>query len=329
MIDVPVRLGGLLILAQLLLSGCATPAGSAPSSTTPEFQRGETRLECRLTCAFSWGASRDKAKSLHDQERWTELVALVSLIGFDQDLPYYYLGRAAEALGHVEAARRYYRIGGESQISCSSVINTCDGFDIKRTIFGRLSALDAPKAQTVAVPSKSPENSVSPQSETPQLPSVSTPPPAQPASVSATAASSAQVSRSAPSQTDRRTPIERYQGAYTGARVLCAATHILSQKVEEAQARQIEVKPETRERANLSKCLSEQLATLKTEYQSFSRSLGKRDSQKALTDHYVSAVLAVKGISPYIGESQSSYRERQQSNQRKTEEMWVLFELTL
>ena len=50
--------------------------------------------------------------------------------------------------------------------------------------------------------------------------------------------------------------------------------------------------------------------------------------QKALQEHYVAAILHVKGTYPYIGETDSDYSKRLNEAKRKTDELWTRFEIT-
>jgi hypothetical protein len=57
------------------------------------------------------------------------LAAEVARIGYRINQSYFYLGRAAEGLGHVEAARTYYELALASPMRCGQieVFKTCDG----------------------------------------------------------------------------------------------------------------------------------------------------------------------------------------------------------
>ncbi len=67
-------------------------------------------------------------------ERWTLLADEVLRIGFGSDITYFYLGRAAEGLGKIEAAKNDYALGQASKTHCDSVVNNCDGLDITTNI---------------------------------------------------------------------------------------------------------------------------------------------------------------------------------------------------
>ena len=90
-------------------------------------------------------------------------------IGYMNDLSYYYLGRAAENLGYLQAAERYYRISERlsvTQMSChqsevnianlfGTPANICDGYTFPDALYphlqsveARLAALNAPPPPT-------------------------------------------------------------------------------------------------------------------------------------------------------------------------------------
>jgi hypothetical protein len=63
-------------------------------------------------------------------------------VGYSDDLTYYYLGRAAEGLGHLDAARTYYKLSNASRTKCASIINNCDGIKLPLQSQERLSNLE-------------------------------------------------------------------------------------------------------------------------------------------------------------------------------------------
>ena len=68
-------------------------------------------LDCSMTeCGLGWMQNQQKAALLEATGNWQELALFVMRIGFMDDLTYYYLGRAAQQLGYMQAAQRYYRI---------------------------------------------------------------------------------------------------------------------------------------------------------------------------------------------------------------------------
>ena len=86
-------------------------------------------------------------------ERWTLLADEVLRIGFGSDITYFYLGREAEGLGKIEAAKNYYALGLASKTHCDRVVNNCDGLDIPTNISQRLRAF---KGKTPSAEEKAP-----------------------------------------------------------------------------------------------------------------------------------------------------------------------------
>lgn len=109
---------------------------SGQPELTETFRKGESRLDCRLSCAGSWDLELAKVRALHDVGLWSELAIRVLSIGLRNDLTYYYLGRAAEGLGHIPAALTYYKLStGEARTmeQCSHVYaHLCRGFVFPR-----------------------------------------------------------------------------------------------------------------------------------------------------------------------------------------------------
>jgi hypothetical protein len=64
---------------------------------------------------------------------WHDLAIGVMQVGYQTDLGYFYLGRAAQGLGADQAAIRYYEIaaaisqGSNPGLKCKGVFDTCDG----------------------------------------------------------------------------------------------------------------------------------------------------------------------------------------------------------
>lgn len=130
----------------VLLVGCASAPAVIPneigSSVAPSaLDTGKIRLTCLLSCAGTWGAASTKARALHDNNLWVDLAALVSRIGYESDLGYYYLGRSAESLGYRQAAIAYYRLSIASRFKCDGFINNCDRINVPSEALTRLDTL--------------------------------------------------------------------------------------------------------------------------------------------------------------------------------------------
>ena len=100
------------VLTVAAMTGCTMKnANVPPDELMRQFQAGQPMLDCSMEeCGLGWMQNRQTAELLEATGRWQELALLVMQIGFMDDLTYYYLGRAAENLGYLQAAQRYYRI---------------------------------------------------------------------------------------------------------------------------------------------------------------------------------------------------------------------------
>jgi len=142
----------LSIALLLALVGCAhEPKANGPNlvPTIPsnEFKSGEIRLHCESACALRWNAKSHHLKALHDNKLWADLANEVREVDYITDLSYYYLGRAAEGLGHPEAATIYYRLALAHLHRCDSWLSGCDGFEFPRDIRVRLAGLPTGKSK--------------------------------------------------------------------------------------------------------------------------------------------------------------------------------------
>ena len=128
--------------------GCATdgprdPAGVPITNALAALESGEIRLACAASCAGSYGACRKLLRARYDRQQWNDLAVEVARIGYRINQSYFYLGRAAEGLGHVEAARTYYELALASPMKCSQseVFGTCDGLVFPDDALSRLRGL--------------------------------------------------------------------------------------------------------------------------------------------------------------------------------------------
>lgn len=130
--------------------GCATvgprdAAGVPITNALAALERGEIRLTCDASCAGSYGACRKLLRARYDRQQWKDLAVEVARVGYRINQSYFYLGRAAEGLGHVEAARTYYELALASPMKCrqSEVLGTCDGLVFPDDALSRLRGLTA------------------------------------------------------------------------------------------------------------------------------------------------------------------------------------------
>ncbi len=142
------------VIALLALAACASTAVDATDAATSAryeaFKSGNIMLPMGTIEAADWTLNRQTAYNLLGAGRWRELADLVQRKGINNDLNWYYLGRAAEGLGEAELARAYYQRSVERTRSdkyshrCQGkVISLCDGFDFPDVAQTRLGALKA------------------------------------------------------------------------------------------------------------------------------------------------------------------------------------------
>jgi hypothetical protein len=156
--------------ASATVAGCTMKNASVPpAQLMSELQAGQPMLDCRADCGLAWGNNRQNAAVLDATGRWQELALLVMQIGYMDDLTYYYLGHAAENLGYLQAAQRYYRIAEQiavTNMSCHQgevdaeatlgiPVNECAGYVFPDALYphlevveARLAALSAPSEPT-------------------------------------------------------------------------------------------------------------------------------------------------------------------------------------
>jgi hypothetical protein len=158
-------------------------ANVPPEELMRQFQAGQPMLDCRFECGSAWGAQRQRAATLDATGQWKDLALLVMQIGYEDDLTYYYLGHAAENLGYLQAAERYYRIAenlsatqmacarGEASVTTTLGLpaNSCSGYVFPDALYPRLAAVEARLAAASAPTTPRPARRVvrRPPSQTP------------------------------------------------------------------------------------------------------------------------------------------------------------------
>lgn len=148
--------------AALALGGCATQKDGVPDPVTRHeivagLQTGQTRLGCELTCAGSWSLARASLQGLHANGLWHDLATEVTRIGFNTDLAYFYLARAAEGLGHGPAAETFYRLALASARKCDGMLfDSCDGINVNEQANAALARLSG--RLPGAVPGRAPDS---------------------------------------------------------------------------------------------------------------------------------------------------------------------------
>jgi len=135
-----------VVAAAILLSGCTHKYEELPPEQQQarfhDFMTGRIILDCQVSCAGAFGYHRRELASFNTTQNWRALADNVMKIGFNQDLSWYYLGRAAEGLNYLSAARVYYAKALSGAPACDSLFDACDGFKFPDEAQKRLDILD-------------------------------------------------------------------------------------------------------------------------------------------------------------------------------------------
>jgi S1-C subfamily serine protease len=152
----------------LVAAGCAATttvnkADEAAMARFDAFRGGNVTLPMGALEAAEWALYRDAAYEHLAAGQWRELADIVQRKGINNDLNWYYLGRAAEGLGESGLARQYYQRSLERSSSpkashrCQgAVISVCDGFEFPDVTLARLSQLQTASRKPDADPGPSP-----------------------------------------------------------------------------------------------------------------------------------------------------------------------------
>jgi hypothetical protein len=141
-----------MVLLSLLVAGCGTKfdqmSPAAQQDIIPSFQQGRTELDCQMACSWQWLQNRRFFNAMYNAGDWSDLALGVSKVGFQEDLAYFWLGRAAEGQGYTTAAIHYYQLANvltrtpNSISHCINVIGEhCFGIDVLRQSFDRIKFL--------------------------------------------------------------------------------------------------------------------------------------------------------------------------------------------
>ena len=141
-------------VAAFALAACATKSVDTTDAATAArgdaFKTGNVVLPMGTIEAAEWTLFRQNAYDALAAGKWQDLADIVQRKGINNDLNWYYLGRAAEGLGDIDLARNYYQRSIErtksdkySQRCQGKVMSTCDGFDFPDVAQARLGALKA------------------------------------------------------------------------------------------------------------------------------------------------------------------------------------------
>lgn len=123
------------------------------------FRGGNVTLPMGTIEAAEWALYKDSAYEHLAAGQWRELADVIQRKGINNDLNWYYLGRAAEGMGEMELARQYYQRSIDRSNSdkashrCQgTVISLCDGFEFPDVTQARLSQLQASAPANIPSP---------------------------------------------------------------------------------------------------------------------------------------------------------------------------------
>ncbi|MEI8363443.1 MAG: M48 family metallopeptidase [Betaproteobacteria bacterium] len=104
------------------------------SADYESFKDGSFELKCK-TCSLKFYMNQVELRRLHDTRDWRALVQNVIKVGYQFDLSYYYLGRAAKGLGLIDASKVYFKKAKELSESDATTCQKakmikCNGVDV-------------------------------------------------------------------------------------------------------------------------------------------------------------------------------------------------------
>ena len=142
----------LLAVSMSLLASCVTQPTPTISTLDRKllarFASGASVLDCEGACSSTYVHSQADIWSRYDAQDWQGLALLILHIRWRRDITYFFLGAAAQGLGHLEAADRYYRFAGALASStrpmnrCASIYELCGPLSLPQDIYPRLAAVD-------------------------------------------------------------------------------------------------------------------------------------------------------------------------------------------
>lgn len=141
-----------MFLALMMFSACAGNErlipNPNPSVIMDDFREGRIVLTCGVRCMGTWMDEKGDIAILVAQRRWSDVVVRVASIGFKENLGYFWLGMAAEALNYPDKALTYYKIAyavhrDRSASNCKhSPRGACFGIDISGDTERRVAFLE-------------------------------------------------------------------------------------------------------------------------------------------------------------------------------------------
>ena len=118
----------------------SSSAGSQPlafySKEFEQFKSGEAELACDDSCALSFFLKQGTLREHYDKGAWRDLAMQTLKITYRLDLAYYYLGKAALALGFQVAAKKYMiwatKLSESKDSTCTNgILVKCGDIEVK------------------------------------------------------------------------------------------------------------------------------------------------------------------------------------------------------
>lgn len=111
-----------------------TKAMAFYSPSFQSFKDGTLQLDCK-NCSLKFYMNQSDFKKLHDNQDWRNLAQQIIKVGYDFDLSYYYLAKAAKGLGLIESSKKYLlkakELSETAEFSCAKAkMIKCDEIEI-------------------------------------------------------------------------------------------------------------------------------------------------------------------------------------------------------
>ena len=141
-----------VVVLMSVLLGCATPYSKLTvderDALLDLFMTGDAELICSLTSGYGKAMSAanavDRQVEFFESGQWPKLAVDVLSVEFGGDKEWFYLGRAAEGLGYLDAANTYYETSLSKGFGCRCLGKTvCGNLNFPEVAAQRLSTIQA------------------------------------------------------------------------------------------------------------------------------------------------------------------------------------------
>jgi hypothetical protein len=163
------------LILTIFISACFSV--SLANDKYSEFTKGEVFFDCEISCSVEYAWKSSHLKFLYESQAWNKLSEEILHIGMLEDESYFYLGKAAEGLGYIDAAKSYYLrsiAATNADMSCGGEgwENLCEGFEFPKDAQVALSQLKSKqqhKVQTIVKTKSNSESAVAYKDDIPSL----------------------------------------------------------------------------------------------------------------------------------------------------------------